>query len=349
MDPEFVKIQQMRSRGPSKRDNRPRVSETKTLQSRLSPGPKPTPVLDDRQKSYQAIISETPESEFFHPPSPVSLSPMHGKQNSALSTTTPQFSTKFTSPPLLPEFLPAINSMLGVNSIPTPIQASSIKWLIEELGSDSSTDRWKQFLLAAETGSGKSLAYLLPLMQKLKLDEQSGVHSLDTGGARRSQNPRAIILAPTHELARQISSFAKVLARDVKLRAMCASRANTPSTTRSDVTAKKLAEQLDAIMGGDTGELDVRKDKFPLDILVGTPVKIMEMIRGRGWDRLHGGIKPDEEGNLPKLRRGRDKMPGVGHWRREPELGLENVEWVIVDEADVLFGMSFRHPVLITH
>jgi ATP-dependent RNA helicase MRH4 len=112
------------------------------------------------------------------------------------------------------------------------------------------------------------------------------------------------------------------------------------------VTAKKLSEQLDAIVDGtdDTGEIDLRKDKFPVDVLVGTPVKIMELIRGRGWDRLQGELQVDEEGKPPKLRRGRDKMPGVGRWRSEPTLGLQNVEWVVVDEADVLFGMWRDSP-----
>lgn len=260
------------------------------------------------------------------------------------SKTKPQISTKFESPPLLPGFLPSLDNMLGPGAKPTPIQALSIKWLIEQSDLDLPTGEWKQFLLASETGSGKSLAYLLPLLQRLKLDEESGTYNPATRSSKRALNPRALILAPTHELARQLSSFAKALARNVKLRAMCASQANTPSTTKSDMSAKKLAEQLDAVVSGDDaiGELDMKEDKFPVDVLVGTPVKIMEMIRGRGWDRLDGELEADEEGNLPKLRRGRDKMPGVGRWRKEPELGLENVEWVIVDEADVLFGAYFQ-------
>lgn len=203
-----------------------------------------------------------------------------------------------------------------------------------------SATEWKQFLLASETGSGKSIAYLLPLLQRLKLDEES---SAATSSTERSLNPRAIILAPTHELARQLSSFAKALTRDVKLRTMCASRANTSSTGKYDMTAKSLSEHLDAIAGGAdlSEELNIGRESIPVDVLVGTPVKLMEMIRGRGWDRLEGRLEADEDGRLPKLRRGRDKMPGIGRWKKEPELGLKNIEWVIVDEADVLFGMLF--------
>ena len=31
-------------------------------------------------------------------------------------------------------------------------------------------------------------------------------------------------------------------------------------------------------------------------------------------------------------------MFGVGQWKNKPEMGLAKLEWVIVDEVDVLFG-----------
>jgi len=35
-------------------------------------------------------------------------------------------------------------------------------------------------------------------------------------------------------------------------------------------------------------------------------------------------------------------MVGFGKWRSKPELGLANIEWVVVDEADVLFDPDFQ-------
>ncbi|KAJ3575533.1 hypothetical protein NP233_g1038 [Leucocoprinus birnbaumii] len=299
-------------------------------------------VLQHRKNPFQTLLDDPQESEFYHPPSPVSISPLSEQEKPLVlpRTTTP---TTFSSPPLLPGFIPAISQMLGDDAKPTPIQSLSIKWLIEESGLDLSKSEWKQFLLASETGSGKSLAYLLPLLQKLKLDEQNGTF-VRRSNPKRALNPRAIVLAPTHELARQLSSFAKALTHDVKLKISCVSQRNTPSTTKSNVTAKKLSEQLDAFVDGtgDLGELDLKKDTQAVDVLFGTPVKVMELIRGRGWDEVEGELKPDEEGKMPKLRRGRDKMPGGRGWKGEPKMGLENVEWVIVDEADVLFDPDFQ-------
>lgn len=87
--------------------------------------------------------------------------------------------------------------------------------------------------------------------------------------------------------------------------------------------------------------------RYPVDVVVGTPMKLLEKIRGRGWDRSEAPPQQDlgDDGDAAdaehrKLRRGRDKMPHVGTWKARSELGLENIEWVVVDEADVLFGMS---------
>lgn len=57
----------------------------------------------------------------------------------------------------------------------------------------------------------------------------------------------------------------------------------------------------------------------PVDVLVATPVKALEMVRGWGWDKT-------EEINGKKF------VPG------KPEMGLADVEYVVVDEADVLYG-----------
>jgi ATP-dependent RNA helicase MRH4 len=91
-----------------------------------------------------------------------------------------------------------------------------------------------------------------------------------------------------------------------------------------------------------TGAFEVSKSNHPVSLVVGTPMKLLEMVRGRGWDRKEVEEEREQEEeideNSPKPRRGRDKVVHFGKWKSKPELGLANVEWVIVDEADVLFG-----------
>ena len=80
----------------------------------------------------------------------------------------------------------------GVRSLgfdqPTPIQSATIPSALT--GQD--------ILGSAETGTGKTAAYLLPLMQRLL--------------AAKSRTPRALILVPTRELSLQVAAQAKQLA-----------------------------------------------------------------------------------------------------------------------------------------
>jgi ATP-dependent RNA helicase MRH4 len=219
--------------------------------------------------------------------------------------------TTFASPPLSPGLLQSMRDMFGPTARPTPIQALSLKHLF----ATPSADSYRRFLLASETGSGKSLAYLLPMLQDLKATEH-----LRT----RRNGPRALVLAPTHELARQLAGFGKALVHHDRLRIQSASRANVASGTKARVSASKMAN---TFTGDDAdGEFEVRPGSgagHAVDMLVGTPSKLLEMARGNGWDK--------EFGEGEEARR-RNWVVG------RPEISLSDVEWVVVDEADVLFG-----------
>ena len=65
-------------------------------------------------------------------------------------------------------------------------------------------------VLASHTGSGKTFAYMLPIVQALRRDEAA------SGKVTRARRPRAVVLCPTRELAEQVffpSSFLSVLFR----------------------------------------------------------------------------------------------------------------------------------------
>lgn len=243
---------------------------------------------------------------------------------SSRAASTQELATEFTSPPLMEGLRTSVVDVLGPQARPTPIQALSLKHLCTKSGDNG---EYVQCLLASETGSGKSMAYLLPMLQALKLSElQSDAAS--TPPSQLPLAPRALVLSPTHELSRQLSGFAKALLHEIKLRVLCASQANLPSTPSRSVTASKMLKELDFddLL---TQEGAPRKTTRPVDVVVGTTAKILELVKGRGWDREQPSIEDTWDKEAPKPRRFT-----IG----KPEMGLERVEWIVVDEADVLFG-----------
>lgn len=83
-----------------------------------------------------------------------------------------------------------------VNIKPTPIQVAAIKVISQYLEKPALST----FAIAAETGSGKTWAYMAPLIDGLKREE------LDESWARTADKAiiRAVIVVPTHELIDQV-------------------------------------------------------------------------------------------------------------------------------------------------
>ena len=86
---------------------------------------------------------------------------------------------------------PELEQALALESItePTPVQTKAIPVLLDG----------KNVYLSSETGTGKTLAYLLPLFQMIDTSKRT---------------TQAMIIAPTHELAMQILRQAEALARN---------------------------------------------------------------------------------------------------------------------------------------
>ena len=136
-------------------------------------------------------------------------------------------------------------------------------------------------------------------------------------------------MAPTHELSRQLSSFVEALLQTIKLRVLCTSRANTKSTPRAAFTASKMAAQFTDHNSGMLSRPHIGASR-PVDVIVSTPNKLLEMASGRRWH--HRKVEMDKQ--LATGPSGpRNEIPSKGF---EPEMGLQNVEWVVVDEADIL-------------
>ncbi|PSR55008.1 ATP-dependent helicase [Adhaeribacter arboris] len=111
---------------------------------------------------------------------------------------------------------------------PTPVQQQTIPLITA--GHD--------VMGIAQTGTGKTAAYVLPLLMKVKYAQ--GTH------------PRALILSPTRELAMQIEESIRQLAKYTDLRFL-------------------------AIYGGIGPKTQMEQIKKGLDILVATPGRLMEI------------------------------------------------------------------------
>jgi ATP-dependent RNA helicase RhlE len=119
---------------------------------------------------------------------------------------------------------------------PTPIQIRAIPPLMA--GQD--------LLGLAQTGTGKTAAFALPLLQQLSVGHEQ----------RRGRSVRALILAPTRELAIQIHNSLRTYGRFLHLR------------TAVIVGGVSQGAQVKAIAGG-------------LDILVATPGRLLDLMEQR--------------------------------------------------------------------
>lgn len=80
---------------------------------------------------------------------------------------------------------------------PTPVQADAIPMILA--GHD--------LLASAQTGSGKTAAFALPILQLLSQEH----------GRPERRRPRALVLAPTRELAGQIGEVFEIFSRNLRL------------------------------------------------------------------------------------------------------------------------------------
>ena len=117
---------------------------------------------------------------------------------------------------------------------PTPIQLQAIPRLLEG----------RDLLGIAQTGTGKTAAFGLPLLQKLAADKTRAA----------SRGTRALILAPTRELAIQIDQSLKVYGRNLHLRHAL-------------------------VFGGVGQNPQVVTMKQGVDILVATPGRLLDLIK----------------------------------------------------------------------
>ena len=157
---------------------------------------------------------------------------------------------------LSPEYLSSIEKMEYTE--PTPIQLAAIPPLLEG----------RDLIGQAQTGTGKTAAFMLPLLQRLDPS---------------TRGVKALILAPTRELAKQVTDAGKAL-------------------------AQKSSHKIISVYGGQSYSIQLRALERGADVVVGTPGRLLDLIR-------------------------------------QKHLDLSHVSMLIIDEADEMLAMGFIEDV----
>ena len=126
--------------------------------------------------------------------------------------------------------------------VPTPIQAQTIPMLLAG----------RDVIASAQTGTGKTAAFVLPALQKL-----AGQGARPASRRRGAGAPRVLVLAPTRELAQQVATQATRYGQNLRLRTVC-------------------------LFGGAPYPPQYREIERGVDVLVATPGRLIDHIeRGR--------------------------------------------------------------------
>jgi len=123
---------------------------------------------------------------------------------------------------------------------PTPIQAKSIPVVLEG----------RDILAAAQTGTGKTAGFTLPILHTL----------FETRTSKpKAGKPRCLVLSPTRELAAQIEASVQVYGKHVPIRST-------------------------VVFGGVNIERQIRTFKKSVDIVIATPGRLLDLVNRRHLD-----------------------------------------------------------------
>ena len=161
----------------------------------------------------------------------------------------------------------------------------TIKTALEELGFKRPTDiqfkaispilNGEDVFGIAQTGTGKTAAFVIPILAKLSQDK------------KRPKAPRCLVLVPTRELAEQITGVFQEIGKDEPLK-----------TT--------------AIIGGVGQDKQIQQLISGTDILVATPGRVFDL-RSQGY------------------------------------LSLDELRFLVLDEADRMLDLGFAHDIKAIH
>jgi len=165
---------------------------------------------------------------------------------------------------------------LGFNA-PTPVQAAAIPAVLAG----------KDVVASAQTGTGKTAAFMLPTLQRIAGEKRGEAEKSDAAAgrgakrnAKRNAYPRALIITPTRELAAQIDAVAK---------SVCAS----------------TGQQAVIVTGGARYKHQITALQKGCDVLVATPGRLIDLL-----DKKHTSLENIQILVLDEA----DRMLDMGFW-----------------------------------
>ena len=202
--------------------------------------------------------------------------------------------------------LPEIATALERGGITTPFPIQEMTLSVALLGTD--------LIGQARTGTGKTLAFGIPLLQRTVAP-----HDPDHADLAAPDKPQALVVAPTRELALQVTNDLKLAAQDRGTRIL---------TVYGGVPYE---QQLDALASG-------------VEVVVGTPGRLLDLANRRSLDLSHVKVLVLDEademldlGFLPDVERLLAKTPET----RQTMLFSATMPGAIV----TLARTHMRHPV----
>ena len=125
----------------------------------------------------------------------------------------------------------------------TPIQAKAIPCVLEG----------RDLIGCAQTGTGKTAAFALPILDRLQIVRKAGPSSKGGRRGQRNRKVRALVLSPTRELTSQIAESFSVYGRFTGLRHA-------------------------VVYGGVSQRPQVQKLRRGVDILIATPGRLLDLM-----------------------------------------------------------------------
>ena len=162
-------------------------------------------------------------------------------------------------------------------SAPTPVQTAAIPAVLAS----------KDVVASAQTGTGKTAAFMLPTLQRIAGEKRGEAEKSDAAAgrgakrnAKRNAYPRALIITPTRELAAQIDAVAK---------SVCAS----------------TGQQAVIVTGGARYKHQITALQKGCDVLVATPGRLIDLL-----DKKHTSLENIQVLVLDEA----DRMLDMGFW-----------------------------------